>query len=113
MGLLTITVPFDIYNASSIRSIKRLPVPVKKLRITTLTVRSQSLGLLLRSPWALHLWRAPLLPDRPDSSLRWLWTGAFHYPDFDALKAHILTFVMAYNFAVILQGFALEELRSR
>ncbi len=24
---------------------------------------------------------------------------AFHYPDFDALKAHILTFVMAYNFA--------------
>ena len=24
---------------------------------------------------------------------------AFHYPDFDALKAHVLAFVLAYNFA--------------
>lgn len=24
---------------------------------------------------------------------------AFHYPDFGALKAHVLVFVMAYNFA--------------
>jgi hypothetical protein len=24
---------------------------------------------------------------------------AFHYPDFAALKAHVLAFVMAYNFA--------------
>lgn len=26
-------------------------------------------------------------------------TKAFHYPDLDALKAHVLAFVMAYNFA--------------
>ncbi len=34
---------------------------------------------------------------------------AFHYPDLDSLKAHVLAFVSAYNFAKHLQSNPLED----
>ena len=37
--------------------------------------------------------------ERMNRTIKEATVKAFHYPDFDALKAHVLAFVMAYNFA--------------
>ena len=39
------------------------------------------------------------MDQRPSRTIKEATIKAFHYPDFDALKAHVLAFVMAYKFA--------------
>ncbi|QLL11845.1 transposase [Pseudomonas chlororaphis subsp. aurantiaca] len=42
--------------------------------------------------------------ERMNRTIKEATVKVFHYPDFDALKAHVLAFVMAYNFARYLKA---------